>query len=329
VQSVIFPKEMPMQSNSLSRRDLLVGGVGGTVLGAWVGQADASEVKNTANQAAAPLLLKPGTHRLEMPEAIGANAAAMNIFIHQPNNWTTRDGIMIVMHGTKRDADRYLATWIEHASATNTLLITPEFNAVKFPGRSFYNFGNVVDSKMQAKDRSQWTFDILDRVFDYVRQTSGAQRDSYALYGHSAGAQFVHRFMLLASASKAQVMVSANAGSYTMPVYDVQFPWGLKNTAVTPADLRRAFARNVVILLGDQDIDPNHLSLPRDPQAMAQGPHRLARGQLFFETAKKTAASLNTTFAWRLQTVEGVEHVDEGMAAAAISVVAQSMKTGS
>jgi poly(3-hydroxybutyrate) depolymerase len=270
--------------------------------------------------------LAAGTHRLEMAEPSGANNSPMAVFIHQPANWTTSDGIMVVLHGTNRDADRYLANWIEHASSASMLLVTPEFNQVKFPGRNFYNFGNVVDEKMQARERSQWSFDILDRVFEHVRQATGAQRNSYGLYGHSAGAQFVHRFMLLASASKAEVIVSANAGSYTMPVYDVEFPWGLKNTQVTTDDLRRAFARQVVIQLGDQDIDPNHSSLPRDPQAMQQGLFRLARGQKFFETAQKTAASLNTPFSWRLETVPGVAHSDKGMAPAAIQSIKKAMK---
>ncbi len=322
-----------MKQFQFPRREVLAAlgaGMSGALLSACASTTGQSEAKSMPSPAAiTPPKLKAGTHRLEMPEATGATTTPMGIFIHQPEKWTTRDGIMIVMHGTNRDADRYLANWIEHASASGMLLITPEFNATKFPGRSFYNFGNVVDDKMQAKDRSQWSFDILDRVFAHVRQATGAQRDSYGLYGHSAGAQFVHRFMLLASASKAEVIVSANAGSYTMPVYDVEFPWGLKNTSVTPEDLRRAFARKVVIQLGDQDIDPNHSSLPRDPQAMAQGPFRLARGQLFFETAKKVAATMNTPFAWRIQTVPGVAHSDKGMAPAAIAVVQQAMNTRS
>jgi hypothetical protein len=178
---------------------------------------------------------------------------------------------------------------------------------------------------MQVNDRSQWSFDILDRVFAYVKQATGAQRDGYGLYGHSAGAQFVHRFMLLSSSTQAKFIISANAGSYTMPVYDAAFPWGLKNTAVTPSDLQRAFARDVVILLGDQDIDPNHPYLPRDAQAMAQGAFRLARGELFFDTAKKVAASMNTPFAWRLQLVPGVGHSDPGMAPAAIALAQKAM----
>ncbi len=287
--------------------------------------ASATESPPSVGEQPKSTRLQAGTHWLEMPELSGGNTSPMGIFVYQPEAWTTRDGIMIVMHGIQRDADFYLTHWSQHARASGMLLITPEFNTQKFPGRHFYNFGNVVNSKMQANDRSQWTFDILDHVFAHVKLVTGAQRENYALYGHSAGAQFVHRFMLLASSSKAQVIVSANAGSYTMPLFDVEFPWGLKNTAVTPDDLRRAFARNVVVLLGDQDIDPQHRSLPRDPQAMAQGPFRLARGQLFFETAKKVAASMGTPFAWRLNIVPGVEHSDPEMAPAAMAIIRKGM----
>jgi poly(3-hydroxybutyrate) depolymerase len=143
-----------MKQFQFPRRDVLAAigaGMSGALLSACASTTGQSDAKSMPSPAAIiPPKLKAGTHRLEMPEATGATATPMGIFIHQPEKWTTRDSIMIVMHGTNRDADRYLANWIEHASASGMLLITPEFNATKFPGRSFYNFGNVVDDKIVA-----------------------------------------------------------------------------------------------------------------------------------------------------------------------------------
>jgi poly(3-hydroxybutyrate) depolymerase len=253
---------------------------------------------------------------------IGAVGTPMPVFVHRPPAWTPADRILIVMHGTNRDADRYMAEWTGQAERGNVLVVVPEFSQAKFPRRENYNFGSVVLADFTVRPREAWTFDVIDRVFAAVKARSGATRDTYVFYGHSAGAQFVHRYLLLASASKAEMIVSANSGSYTMPTAEVAFPFGLGGVPVGRDDLARAFARPVVILLGDQDIDPNHSSLPRDPPAMAQGPHRLARGHAFFSAAEAAAKRLEVPFNWRLIEVPGVGHSNGGMADAALRAMA-------
>src|SRR3546814_9157712 len=71
------------------------------------------------------------------------------------------------------------------------------------------------------------------------------------------------------------IAISANAGSYTMPVVDVDYPFGLRGAPVDEAGLKRALAMPLVVLLGTADNDPHHPSLPDQPEAMAQGPYRL------------------------------------------------------
>jgi poly(3-hydroxybutyrate) depolymerase len=266
--------------------------------------------------------LPPGPGMLRIPaEKIGANDDPMSVYVHRPARWTKSDRIVIVMHGTNRDADRYRDEWKAYADEYNLLLVVPEFSRDKFPDCA-YNFGNVGDDKRGPNSRKSWTFGVIDRVFAEAKARSGAQHDQYSLFGHSAGSQFVHRYLIFAKATKADVIVAANAGSYTMPTQEILFPWGLKGTDITRNDLGNAFARNVVILLGDQDIDPNHSSLPRDPQAMAQGPHRFARGQRFFATAKATAEELELPFRWRLEVVPGVGHSNKGMSERAAALIA-------
>jgi len=74
------------------------------------------------------------------------------------------------------------------------------------------------------------------------------------------------------------------------------------------------------VLLGSEDIDPNHPALPRQPGAMAQGQHRLARGMLFFAKAREAATRLGVRFTWRLETVPGIAHDNSGMAARAATI---------
>jgi poly(3-hydroxybutyrate) depolymerase len=265
-----------------------------------------------------------GPSVIEVAEPAGAVPAPMRVHLHRPAAWTAQDRILVVMHGRGRDADRYRDQWISHADAANLLLVAPEFDAAKFPGRAFYNFGNVVDDQGRPRPSAEWSFGVIDRVVEAVRARSGAVRPRYALFGHSAGAKFVHRYLLMAQATNADSIITANAGSYTMPVRDAAFPWGLGGTAVGDAELARALARPVVVLLGEQDTDPNHPSLPRDPEAQAQGPHRFARGQAFFAAAQAASARLGVPLAWRLRTVPSVGHSNGGMAAHAVRLIASA-----
>jgi hypothetical protein len=76
--------------------------------------------------------------------------------------------------------------------------------------------------------------------------------------------------------------------------------------------------RPLVVLLGTEDTDPNHVNLRRTPEAMAQGPHRFARGHFFYEAGRKQAAVLGVPLGWKLATAPGVAHHDAGMAAFAV-----------
>ena len=40
----------------------------------------------------------------------------------------------------------------------------------------------------------------------------GVKTDLYKIYGHSGGAQFVHRYLLMSDAPKVKTAVAANAG---------------------------------------------------------------------------------------------------------------------
>lgn len=298
------PTSTPDATHLAARRGLLLAGCAATLALPRLARA-------ASHTLPANLL---GTQRLELPAAgFGVNADPMPVHLHRPASWRTHGQVLVVLHGTQRNAEHYLANWRPLAESNGVLLVVPEFSNAKFPRRSRYNFAQMVDDALQPQPRERWTFGLIDAAFALARLATGATREDFVLYGHSAGAQLVHRYLLLAERSAASLIVSANAGSYTVPDFDIAFPWGLKNTAVTADDLKRAFLRPVVVALGDADTDPNHASLPRDAAAQAQGPHRLARGQHFFERARRQAAALAAPFAWQQHLVSGVAHDDAGM----------------
>lgn len=263
-----------------------------------------------------------GKSSFAMPERYGTKVAPLVVHLYRPEKWTLDAPVLFVMHGRQRNGAEYRDQWVAEGDRHGLLIVVPEFDNANFPGTAAYNWGGVVDEAGKARPAGTWAFGVIDDVFDAVRQRTGARRERYALYGHSAGAQFVHRLLLMARSARAEAIVTANAGSYTMPAGDVAFPFGLGGSGVSDADLKRAFGRPVTVLLGDADTDPDSKSLPRQPGAMAQGPHRFARGQLFFKTAREKAAELSTPFAWKLVTVEGVGHSNSGMARKAADLIA-------
>jgi hypothetical protein len=51
----------------------------------------------------------------------------------------------------------------------------------------------------------------------------------YDMYGHSAGAQFVHRYLQFYDSPKVKKAVAANAGWYTFPNEAINYPYGIKS----------------------------------------------------------------------------------------------------
>jgi len=263
---------------------------------------------------AAEYPLQAGDTLYEMPLQ---GEAALPLYTHRPEGIVDTAPVMIVMHGNTRDADRYLHQWRDLADQYGFFLLVPEFGRPAYQKSRHYNLGNIIDASGQVREESSWSFSRVEQAFDFYRQQQNIQTNEYQIYGHSAGAQFVHRFLFHLPESRANRLVAANAGWYTMPDLAENWPYGLKGSVVAVEGLKVAFNRPLLILLGDQDTDPQHSSLRRAPEAMLQGPHRFARGYHFFESGQAKADSLETPYRWRLQTVPGVAHDNRGMAVAA------------
>ncbi len=254
----------------------------------------------------------------------------ITVWTYAPENGALGDlPVVVVMHGVNRDGDRYRDEWIASAREHGLIVLAPMFTRDEFPGAAGYNLGNMFDAETDAAiDESLWSFSAIDALFEDAVARIGGTQTSYALYGHSAGAQFVHRYLYFKPETRAGMFLVANAGWYTMPVFDEAFPYGLQGSGLNPAGLNHAFEAEVAVLLGDKDIDATDPNLRRTPEAMAQGPHRFARGQTFFETAKARAREEGVAFGWRQVTVPGAHHSNGLMAPAAAALVRQRASGG-
>ena len=242
---------------------------------------------------------------------------ALTVWYYRPATATADAPVLFVIHGVGRNAEEYLNDWIEFAARKNFLLVVPEFSKTEFPGEEAFNSGNLFDAAGRPRPREQWSFSMIEPLFDALPGQLGVSRRDYLIYGHSAGAQFVQRFLYFVPEARATCAVAANAGWYMLPEFTTDFPYGLRGTPADEAALRVALARRLVVLLGESDTDPNHPSLRRTPEADAQGLYRFARGRYFFARARAAADVLHAPFNWTLVTVPGIEHSNRGMAASA------------
>ena len=245
----------------------------------------------------------------------------MTVWYYQPAAAAADAPVIFVMHGLRRNGEEYLNDWVGAAAEKKFLLVVPEFSLAQFPGDDGYILGNMLDAAGQARPTEQWAFNMIEPIFDAVRARLGNTAPHYQIYGHSAGAQFVHRFLFFVPQSRAIRAVAANAGWYTLPDLSLDFPLGLKGTSIGEAGLRAALERPLVILLGDADIDPKHPALRRAPEVDEQGLHRFARGQKFFALAGSSAAALNQPLRWTCVIAPGVAHSNKDMTPFAVRIL--------
>lgn len=242
----------------------------------------------------------------------------LNVFVTRPVGLQPDRPVVFVMHGTNRNADEYRDQWHDLAVEHQFLLVVPEFDRRDFPGSSGYNLGRQQDESGRAVPRSEWSYAAIEPLFDDVVTRFDMTTARYSLYGHSAGAQFVHRFVYYNPEARVTRVVPANAGWYMMPDFSAGYPYGLGDSAVSVEMLQAAFRLPVTVLLGEEDTDPQHPNLRTAPEAMAQGEHRFERGQRFFMVARENAKRLGVPFNWQVVTVPGAGHDNSLMAPAAI-----------
>ena len=299
-----------MHDPSHPNRRLLLALGGGALLGFRSARAE-------------PARIAEGAGSFVFEDARGDPSKHMTVYTYLPRGVDPKTArIVFVMHGHGKNAEAYRDVWIEPADRHGLMVVTPLFDQAQWGGAE-YSYSSVESKGGDVHDASLWSFNVIEHLFDAVKADTGNASERYLLYGHSEGGQFVHRLALLLPNARYDRAVAANAGWYTMPRFDVRFPFGLGNAPVDEASLRRSFGRRLTVLLGELDIDPNHKELNKTPRAEAQGATRFERGRAFFETAQREASRLQAPLAWQLRTVPGAAHQNSKMSKAAAVVLAE------
>jgi hypothetical protein len=307
----------PAYGVSDSQLDPYFGGVHALALenGRWTGAADPRRDGVVARAGE----FMPGRNAFEFNAWQGP---AINVRLFVPGDATPETPVVFVMHGWSRDVERYFADWSALAGEHGFVAVVPYFPVDDFPLAAHYNLGHVFDAHSgELRPQQKWTFSAIEPLFDEIVAKLGSTQTEYTLYGHSAGSQFVHRFLYYIPGARVRRYLAANAGWYTLPDFDTQYPYGLDGAALDEQALVAAFGKDVVLLLGREDVDHNDSSLRKTPEAERQGPNRFARGLAMYDIAKTKAKELGADFNWKLVIVEDAGHVNAQMAAAAAELV--------
>jgi hypothetical protein len=243
----------------------------------------------------------------------------------RPQRWNPETPVLLVHHGVARNGRDYRDYWLPLVDDAGVLAISVEFSEASFPEYLWYNFGNLHAKDGTSNPRDQWTFGIPERLFAALRAQDVTRAPRYGLFGHSAGGQFVHRMLSFGYRDHVAVAIGANAGTYAMPDFDVPWPFGIGETAITPNDLPALLAFPLTIMAGTADTKTSGRFFPKGPRSMRQGPHRHARAHTYVRMGQEAAVTLGATCQWRVIDVPDVGHDGRGMSIAAAPIVAAAL----
>ncbi|MFD1703938.1 alpha/beta hydrolase [Methylopila henanensis] len=243
----------------------------------------------------------------------------------------------------RRSAETALVAAGPEAQA-ETLLVTPQFLADQdIPARDLppdtlrWTAEGWMGGEPATGPAPVSSFEALDAIMDRLADRAlFPNLRQIVIAGHSAGGQVVQRYAAafrkdaaLARLGVRMRFVVANPSSYLYFSADRSTPtdpkacpdvdrwkYGLQDRPPYAADrdaptLEAEYvARDVVMLLGAKDADPNHRALDRSCAAEAQGPNRLARGLNYFDYL---SARHPDGFRHVLRRVAGVGHNGDAM----------------
>lgn len=217
--------------------------------------------------------------------------------------------IVMMLHGAERNASGYLDQWAPVADLYQLVVVAPAFDKENFKGSDRYNLGNVWnESSQRFTPASEWTFSAIEPLFDKVVKALGSGQQQYYLSGHSAGAQFVHRFLYFVPDNRAAKIFMANAGWYTLPDLETDYPFGIKNVLPVQNRLSDVFRKPVMLALGEADTDTTSANFQKGFPYSEQGANRFERGQYFFKSVRFVAGLQQWPLYWTLITLPGVAH---------------------
>jgi pimeloyl-ACP methyl ester carboxylesterase len=243
----------------------------------------------------------------------------LDVYYHLPEIINNETKVLFVIHGNSRNADNYLNTWIKLAKDKNYAIFAPHFKRSQFI--SFNTLQMSTSSGRIRNEANLYLNNSIDLLFDYIKSLFDLSQDSYDIYGHSAGAQFVHRYLLFSNSPKVNKAVAANAGWYTF-LDGSNFPYGINNPPIdfSSQNVINFLNMDLHIHIGSADTDISS-SVNQSEGANSQGLNRFQRANNFFNYTTKIVEENDLNYNWSFLVVDGVAHSNSRMSKAAAEVI--------
>jgi poly(3-hydroxybutyrate) depolymerase len=148
------------------------------------------------------------------------------VYFVAPEKIDRNSRLVIVMHGRKRNAEEYRDQWVQKANELNLVIVVPEFAEAKFPGVFQYNYGHVFLQSGEELPQNQTLFSLVEPLANFSLKKFKIKSTKWGIYGHGAGAHFVHRYILHQPNANHTLAIAANLGWY-LSMTDQEWPFGL------------------------------------------------------------------------------------------------------
>ena len=197
----------------------------------------------------------------------------------------------------KSDTD---GPYFEVAKDLNLLVLVPEFSEQNFPQVWGFNYGNIKNFTSEPINKNLHAFSAIEPLANGALKRFKLKSNNWGIYGHGAGAHFVHRYVLHNPEASHTLAIAANLGWY-LSMTDQEWPFGLKNSGINDSQLKKAFSRYFLLMLGraDTSTKPNSPYVRENWNTInLQGKHRLERGRNFFKSAVNKSKEVDQFFKW-------------------------------
>lgn len=216
--------------------------------------------------------------------------------------------IVFVFEGGDRGYTYLLDAWKEEARKRRFMVFIPHFDLKAYPLCDYQEVGVMNRQHTVVKPVDELTPVLVDKIFEYIRSHTDTQRKGYSIYGHSAGGQFVQRFMLFHDSPYVEKAVIGSPGWYTYPSDSLNYPYGVANIPyIDTLRIRNYLAKPIVLQLASGDTVRESF-LRKTPEAELQGRNRLERGHDFYRYLHQLAAEHRWPCRWQKIVEQGIGH---------------------
>ena len=246
----------------------------------------------------------------------------VEIFYLTPKKIDINTQILFVIHGNNRNTEDYISAWIPFIENKNIILVAPKFDKKNF--RYFFLLESATSSGEINKNSDEYINKSISLFFNFFKSKYSLDTNKYKMFGHSAGAQFTHRYMLLSDDRRISNAVIANAGWYTF-LNGENFPYGIKNTPIDISNdhIKWFMSNKASLLIGNNDTKLNNVNSSKG--AMRQGITRVDRANTYFKSLVNISDNNNIPFRWSFKVIDGVSHDYTKMTTEAAKILLQDI----